>query len=185
MPSYAKYVTGASAPASTTLRPARAARAGSGKYGSRSMSGRPPPRSARAGKVSPKQAAPVAAAIRAAAFWPRADSARAPSSSTAGTPVRNRSATRASRAASNAGTAGAACARGCDAVSFTAADCRSTGSTSVATPEAAAVAAAIAAAVSRARSSACATLRYQTDTGRASDSMSEVSGASYFRCARA
>lgn len=41
------------------------------------MSGRPPPRSARAGNVSLKQVAPVAAAMRAAARCPRADSARA------------------------------------------------------------------------------------------------------------
>ena len=66
----------------------------------------------------------------------------------------------------------------------TLADWRSTGSTRVATPRGVPIAAEIASAVSVARSVSRATLRYHTDTGRASDSMSDVSGASYFRCSR-
>ena len=152
----------------------------SGKYGSFSTGGIVPPRSTRAGNVSHIRRHPLAAAIRAAARSPRSRSAAPPINSATFAPSRRRISAAARTALSGAAgrdTAGRGVAGAPASLHW-----QSEGTISVDVWPGGRIASAIASAVSAAIAPALAEWRTQAETGRASDSISEVSGASAFRC---
>ena len=152
----------------------------SGKYGSRSTRGRSGPASTRAGNVGVYSRQPVAAAIRPAARTPASVSPLPSIMSSVSESIRG--AMDATAASSTVGLATDASKPGALARTRPSPQAQSTGTMSVAMPPRGmgfgASAARTASTASRARPSEVRDVRIQVETGFATLSMSEVSGAS-------